>query len=74
MRGRSIRVRRLNDLAVRLLSSLAALAGIAFLGWILYVVLARGLGAINWEFFTELPAPPGIPEGGAWPTPSSAPS
>ena len=64
MRGRSIRVRRLNDLAVRLLSSLAALVGIAFLGWILYVVLARGLGAINWEFFTELPAPPGIPEGG----------
>ena len=64
MRGRSIRVRRLNDLAVRLLSSLAALAGIAFLAWILYVVLARGLGAINWEFFTELPAPPGIPEGG----------
>jgi phosphate transport system permease protein len=64
MRGRSIRVRRGSDLAIRLLASLAALVGIAFLGWILSVVLARGIGAINWEFFTALPAPPGIEAGG----------
>lgn len=64
MRERSIAVRRLNDLAVRVVSSLAALLGLFFLAWILYVVLARGFGAINWAFFTELPAPPGIPEGG----------
>lgn len=64
MKERSIAVRRLTDLFVRLLSSLAALVGIVFLGWILYVILARGMGAINWDFFTELPAPPGMPGGG----------
>jgi len=64
MKERSIAVRRLTDLLVRFLSSLAALVGIVFLGWILYVILARGFGAINWEFFTETPAPPGMPGGG----------
>jgi phosphate transport system permease protein len=64
MKERSVTVRRITDLGVRLLSSLAALVGIAFLAWILYVVLARGIGSINWEFFTELPAPPGMPGGG----------
>lgn len=64
MRERSIAVRRFTDLFVRFLSSLAALIGIVFLGWILYVILARGMGAINWDFFTELPAPPGMPGGG----------
>lgn len=64
MKERSIAVRRFNDLLIRVLSSLAALVGIAFLGWILYVVLARGMGAINWDFFTEMPAPPGMEGGG----------
>lgn len=64
MKERAIVTRKLTDLAVRLLSSLAALLGIAVLVWILYVILARGLGAINWEFFTELPAPPGMEGGG----------
>jgi phosphate transport system permease protein len=27
-------------------------------------VLTRGLGALNWSFFTQLPAPPGVPGGG----------
>ncbi|AMV70988.1 phosphate ABC transporter membrane protein PstA [Desulfuromonas sp. DDH964] len=56
--------RRFTDLLFRALASLAALIGIAFLVWILYVVLARGLGAINWDFFTERPAPPGMAGGG----------
>jgi len=64
MRERSIAARRFTDLVVRGLASLAALVGIAFLVWILYVVLARGLGAINWDFFTERPAPPGMAGGG----------
>jgi phosphate transport system permease protein len=64
MKERSIAGRRLRDLLVRVLSSLAALVGIAFLVWILYVVLARGLSAINWDFFTQRPAPPGIEGGG----------
>ena len=64
MRERSIAARRFTDLLVRVLSSLAALVGIAFLVWILWVVLARGLSAINWDFFTERPAPPGMEGGG----------
>jgi len=38
--------------------------GLAALAWILVEVAARGAGALNWAFFTELPAPPGMPGGG----------
>ncbi|NOY86572.1 MAG: phosphate ABC transporter permease PstA [Deltaproteobacteria bacterium] len=64
MRERSIRTRKWTDGAVRFISMLAALTGIAFLGWILWVVLARGVRVINWEFLTALPTPPGVPGGG----------
>ena len=64
LKERSIAVRRLSDLAVRCIASIAAVIGIAFLVWILYVVLARGAGAINWDFFTQRPAPPGMEGGG----------
>ena len=64
MRERSLAARRFTDLAVRVLASLAALIGIAFLVWILSVVLSRGIQAINWDFFTERPAPPGMEGGG----------
>jgi phosphate transport system permease protein len=56
--------RRLTDLAVSIWAGASALLGILILFWILYVVLARGLGAINWAFFTQLPTPPGIMGGG----------
>jgi len=56
--------RRLTDLAVSIWAGSSALLGILILFWILYVVLARGLGAINWAFFTQLPTPPGIMGGG----------
>jgi phosphate transport system permease protein len=45
-------------------STLASLIGIFFLGWILWVVVQKGVSAINWSFFTRLPAPPGMPGGG----------
>ena len=64
MKYRSQTVRRGTDLGIKLISSLAALLGIAMLGWILGTVLLKGYAAINWEFFTELPAPPGMPGGG----------
>jgi len=64
MKHRSLFARRSIDMGIRLLSSLAALLGIAMLGWILGTVLLKGYAAINWEFFTELPAPPGMPGGG----------
>jgi len=64
MKTRNIRNRKLADLAIRIISVGAALFGIAMLSWILGTVLLKGSAAINWEFFTELPAPPGLPGGG----------
>jgi phosphate transport system permease protein len=34
------------------------------LAWIFWSVVSRGLGALNWTFFTHLPAPPGVGGGG----------
>ena len=42
----------------------AALSGIAVLVWILWEVVARGIGAIDPAFFTKLPVPPGMEGGG----------
>ena len=64
MKHRSLYTRRGTDMAVTAISSLAALFGIAMLSWILGTVMLKGYSAINWEFFTELPAPPGMPGGG----------
>lgn len=56
--------RRVANLAVSIWAGASALLGILILFWILYVVLARGLGALNLAFFTQLPTPPGIGGGG----------
>ncbi|MBM4286041.1 MAG: phosphate ABC transporter permease PstA [Deltaproteobacteria bacterium] len=56
--------RRLANLAVTLWAGACALTGIFILFWILYVVLSRGLGALNPAFFTQLPTPPGVSGGG----------
>jgi len=61
---KSLRKRRLFDLIVKSISTAGASIGLFFLLWIIYVVLLRGLGAINAEFFTELPTPPGMEGGG----------
>ncbi len=42
----------------------AALVGIAILVWILWEVVARGIGALGPAFFTQLPTPPGMEGGG----------
>ena len=64
MKPRNPQNRKLVDLSIRLLSGAAALFGIAMLTWILGTVILKGAGSINWEFFTELPAPPVLPGGG----------
>ena len=56
--------RRLTNLTVSIWAGASALLGIFILFWILYVVLVRGLGALNLEFFTHLPTPPGMGGGG----------
>ncbi len=45
-------------------STLAAGLGLAMLVWILGDVAIKGAGSLNWTFFTELPAPPGMEGGG----------
>lgn len=64
MKRRPNTFRKLQDLFVKVLSSAAALLGIFFLGWILFEVAKRGLGAFDVAFFTSLPAPPGAEGGG----------
>lgn len=56
--------RRLTNYAVSGLAAVSVLLGLLALAWILSGVLVRGLGALNWSFFTQLPAPPGMPGGG----------
>jgi phosphate transport system permease protein len=56
--------RRVRNGVVLTLSSLAAVFGLFMLTWILGDVAVRGISAINWQFFTELPAPPGMEGGG----------
>ena len=46
------------------LSTISALIGIAFLFWILYVLVANGIEAINWDIFLFEGAPPGYEESG----------
>lgn len=56
--------RRLTNSLVLTLSGLAAVVGLFMLTWILGDVARKGVVAINWRFFTELPAPPGMKGGG----------
>lgn len=58
------RRRQLTNLAVLAASTSAAFCALAVLGWILADVAGKGLQALNWSFFLELPAPPGFGGGG----------
>jgi phosphate transport system permease protein len=64
MKPRPATGRRLTNAVVSALSTLSAILGMAILAWIVWVVLARGLGAFNLDFFTQLPIPPGEGGGG----------
>jgi phosphate transport system permease protein len=56
--------RKLLNSIVLTMSGMAAVAGLFMLAWILGDVAWRGLAAINWNFFTELPTPAGVKGGG----------
>jgi len=56
--------RKIVDKTVKMVSGLGAFIGIFFLVWILYIVIQKGASSINWDFFTKLPAPPGVTGGG----------
>lgn len=56
--------RIVTNAAVMVASSAAAFVGLFGLAWVLLDVVIRGASAINWQFFTALPAPPGEAGGG----------
>jgi len=56
--------RRVVNGVISVLAAASALTGILALAWICWGVLSRGVGALNLDFFTSLPNPPGIPGGG----------
>ncbi|HEY5315164.1 MAG TPA: phosphate ABC transporter permease PstA [Pirellulales bacterium] len=64
MKPRSIALRRASDRLVKVVATASAMIGLVALAWILGVILANGAGAINWDFLTHLPAPPGVAGGG----------
>jgi len=64
MKARSHKTRQRVDLVVKIVSGISALVGVFFLGWILVIVLVKGVQAFNMDFFTKLPAPPGMEGGG----------
>ena len=56
--------RKLVDAAVRGLCLLATVAALIPLGLVLFYVTSRGIGGLDWAFFTELPKPVGETGGG----------
>ncbi len=60
----AIEKRMLTNKLIMVLSTLSALIGIAFLLWILSVLVINGIAAINWEIFAFEGAPPGYEESG----------
>ena len=56
--------RRLVNGVVSVLAAASALLGLLALCWIFWGVLSRGVGALNLDFFTSLPNPPGVSGGG----------
>jgi len=62
-RARYLR-RRAANVLMHVLALLSALFGLVWLFWILAVLVRKGVPAINWAFFTQLPTPPGTEGGG----------
>lgn len=61
--GRFLR-RKLMNAFMLVLSGASAAFGLFWLFWILGTLVWRGLPALNWAFFTQLPTPPGMAGGG----------
>ncbi len=62
--GSSLRVRMLKDRVIRGACAGAALLALVPLFSVLYYLTVRGIGGLDWAFFTELPKPVGEDGGG----------
>ncbi len=58
------RLRKFKNALVQGLTCICAFLVVLPLGLIFYYVLASGIGAVNWDFFTQLPKPVGEAGGG----------
>ena len=56
--------RRAIDVLMKALATLATGLGACLFVWILLEILRQGAPSLNWAFFSQLPAPPGVPGGG----------
>ena len=50
--------RRITNVLAVLLACATALFGLFFLGWILWTLVAKGIGGINWDLFSRMTPPP----------------
>jgi phosphate transport system permease protein len=64
MKPRSPRGRKILNMVVNIGAVISAVIGITALVWIIVTVLIRGWSALDLDFFTRMPTPPGIPGGG----------
>lgn len=53
LRHRSVAWRKTTDLVIKIISWVAAWAGIAVMAFVVYEVIRRGIGSISWDFFTK---------------------
>ena len=56
--------RRFENALMQVITCACALLVIAPLGLVFYYLIVAGIGSLNWDFFTKLPAPPGEIGGG----------
>lgn len=64
MKRKSVTFRRAKNHMSLVLSIICSLAGILFLGWILYTVIERGASSFSLSFFTQPTKPYGVADGG----------
>lgn len=64
MKRRSPVYRRIMNGLIQVIASMAALLCIFFFAWIILLIANKGIHVMNWQFFTQLPTPPGIEGGG----------
>ena len=50
--------RRITNVLAELMACATALFGLFFLGWILWTLVAKGIGGIHWDLFTRMTPPP----------------
>ena len=50
--------RRITNVLAVVLACATALFGLFFLGWILWTLVAKGIGGINWDLFSRMTPPP----------------